>query len=503
MDRVLTAMMMVALIVSVTQAETMVPGGNVSGTWDAAGSPYLIQGDIAISGEDTLTIMPGTTVNFQSDYAMTVSGRLNAAGTQGDSVLFTGTAYPGWHGIRFIDAISGSNLEYCAITNGRNAETGAPYDRGGAIYCENSSPVINNCRISGNSAFDYGGAIYCYQSAAIISNCLISDNQVGDAPFATGGGIYCSYSQTQIIGNMIVNNVALGPTGDSEPPAYGGGIGLSHSSDTVAYNLVASNRAESYTYYPNGVAGGGMYVTYGGPQIVNNTIVENSATNNAYPNFGGGIMLNPGTSDALIMNNIVNRNIGDGIYFDAVSQNTTVLYNDISENGQDLEGSLDGIPSGLGVITTTNANGDSCDVFYNIYSDPLFVDFNGGDYHLTGSSPCIDAGDPTSPHDPDGTVADMGAYYYNQSATTPQAIQDLTILRAGNDVTLRWSRITTDTQGNPITVSRYVIYAAAEPLEISEGDSIGYVTPPDTVFVHTNAVDNDKGYYTVRSVGEQ
>jgi len=29
-------------------------------------------------------------------------------------------------------------------------------------------------------------------------------------------------------------------------------------------------------------------------------------------------------------------------------------------------------------------------------------------------SPCIDAGDPTSPLDPDGTIADMGAFYYAQ-----------------------------------------------------------------------------------------
>ncbi len=30
-------------------------------------------------------------------------------------------------------------------------------------------------------------------------------------------------------------------------------------------------------------------------------------------------------------------------------------------------------------------------------------------------SPCIEAGDPSSPADPDGTVADMGAYYFDQT----------------------------------------------------------------------------------------
>jgi hypothetical protein len=42
--------------------------------------------------------------------------------------------------------------------------------------------------------------------------------------------------------------------------------------------------------------------------------------------------------------------------------------------------------------------------------DPIFNDY----LHLTQGSPCIDAGDPSSPLDPDGTRADIGAYYYCQ-----------------------------------------------------------------------------------------
>jgi hypothetical protein len=33
--------------------------------------------------------------------------------------------------------------------------------------------------------------------------------------------------------------------------------------------------------------------------------------------------------------------------------------------------------------------------------------------HLLAGSPCIDAGDPASPLDPDGTIADQGCYYYD------------------------------------------------------------------------------------------
>ena len=65
----------------------------------------------------------------------------------------------------------------------------------------------------------------------------------------------------------------------------------------------------------------------------------------------------------------------------------------------------------------------------SISANPRFVDPENGDYHLQANSPCIDAGDPNSPLDPDGTRADIGAYYYHQElsaapsreATLPQS----------------------------------------------------------------------------------
>ncbi|MCF7810040.1 T9SS type A sorting domain-containing protein [bacterium] len=57
----------------------------------------------------------------------------------------------------------------------------------------------------------------------------------------------------------------------------------------------------------------------------------------------------------------------------------------------------------------------------SISADPLFVDTDNSDFHLSEESPCIDTGDPDSPRDPDGTRADMGAFYFDQ----PNSVNDV------------------------------------------------------------------------------
>lgn len=58
----------------------------------------------------------------------------------------------------------------------------------------------------------------------------------------------------------------------------------------------------------------------------------------------------------------------------------------------------------------------------NLIGDPMLWNSDLGDYHLGPMSPCIDAGDPLAPPDPDGSPRDIGALTYDASYTPPTTV---------------------------------------------------------------------------------
>ncbi|MFC2170767.1 T9SS type A sorting domain-containing protein [Calditrichota bacterium] len=67
-------------------------------------------------------------------------------------------------------------------------------------------------------------------------------------------------------------------------------------------------------------------------------------------------------------------------------------------------------------------------------ADPLFANADSGDFHLSQGSPLINAGDPDSPDDPDGSRADVGVFPYDPDYVGIEEELDLAELPASFQV---------------------------------------------------------------------
>ncbi len=343
---------------------------SVSGTWSLAASPYLINQDLVILSGDALVIQPGVQVVFQEGHRLTINGQLLAEGTENDSILFT-SANPGttWGGLRFVNAADSSilrfcTIEYCQAAGGLTAED----LNGGAVYCENSEVTLHHCTIEHSQAVGAGGGVYAAWNGSLeINKCTFSDCEAG-----SGGGIsladcdgaqikYCTISQ-------CISNAAEGTGG-------GGGIRCENSAALIERNIIYDNLAT--------LRGAGFMAVNCSPELVHNTIVYNQ---------------NSVITDSSAAGAGVNAYMGCTIG----GYNNLVYFNAASSSPE-----CSGMVNFSYSCISTAWPGTG-----NITADPLFVDAQNFDFHLQANSPCINAGDPDSPFDPDGTIADIGAYYY-------------------------------------------------------------------------------------------
>jgi len=297
--------------------------------------------------------------------------------------------------------------------------TGGYYERGGGMYCgDRAQPTLANCTFRENSA-SLGGGMY-NDSSPKLTNCTFSSNSAegGGAIYNNGEEPGCSPVLTNctFYSNIVSHN--------------GGGI----------YNLgrYAKPILNNCQFIQNSVStGGGGAIRNnqsGSPTLTNCIFIENSAAT-----FGGA-MRNSNSSGGTLTNCTFSANSamnGSALACtpdDADSQSPGVLQvvNCILWDGGDEIYNND---NSVVTVTYSNVQGGwgrgPWPGERNINAEPCFADLVNGDYHLrseagrwdpnsknwvqdTVTSPCIDAGEMSSPIGlepfPNGGVVNMGAY---------------------------------------------------------------------------------------------
>lgn len=457
----LTAAVAVLTITFNSAWSDTVVNGEVSGHWQRHGSPYIVNGDITLLRNDTLTVDPGVTVRFGSGTRFDVYGLLKAVGAEGDSIFFHANVQrPGaFRWIKFDgNGTTGSEMSYCVL---RYAEHG--------LHIINADPLITNSNISLHSRT----CVRLEGSRSVIRNCNISSSQ-DNGVFIDEG------SRASILENDIHSciNYGIAIGGNSGPLVRGNsisnvnehGIYLSEAGAcSLSYNNLTQCGERGIYIFSSGrtvLVRNTIYLSQGDfgiylyrsdiSVLLNNTIYESDQT-------GLGIF----SSDAQVWSNIFCLNGRDGVFVQG--GNVTFEYNDTWGNTREDYTGID--PNQT-----------------NLSEDPALVNPAVGDFSPREGSLVINMGNPRY-RDPDGTRSDIGAMFYNMNHApviihySPEDFD-----RLDGDQEIEFSVQAEDEDHHPIT---YTWYLNGEEV----GDDQGYNHLFDRDGDYSVMVVADDGYY--------
>ncbi|HPE56817.1 MAG TPA: FISUMP domain-containing protein [Bacteroidales bacterium] len=388
--------------------QTPVPGGAVSGIWDAAGSPYLVQNAISVDYGQTLSIEAGCEIIFQPGIEFLVNGTLEVNGTAADSVSFK-CNMGSWEGFQIVGIweYNHSTFKFCSIENAsvgiltfytgsvsvsdsriRNNLTG--------MHIQHSSAYFNNIEVYNNSDAGIMMSDNCCNMDFLLSDFNIHDNggrglefnfdsggtqeiSNGSITNNAGGGIFSSSSDGYVsfTNLMITQN---GPTDfgggihayaaclienctiENNSADYGGGVYLRTNVD------VQEIRDSKIIHNESFIDGGGLYLADGATDLFNTQVSNNICANNGAGiyiekvNFIHGIQIRN-----LLLSENDAVNMGGGFYLENVDADLRILQSTISGNTAGTSGAA---LSFLSNPFNETVDINSC-IFYNNSPDEI------------------------------------------------------------------------------------------------------------------------------------
>jgi len=456
---------------------------------------HIITDDITLSEGVRLTIAAGTRVYIEKKKNFDISGSLVLEGTELSPILFSTQDHTeSWGGIKFLNGSQYSNLEYTIFTRG-GGDKDRTFGHSGSqpvLKAEETNMELSNCFLIDNK----GKGIASEESTVVITNGLISRCDTGAElrySNSTINGLYVLFipdddgvaDDDDNDGLYVWNQLSANPktTVIERVVIYGTedeGIDFnSRAKVNVRYSFI------SHIYDKGLSVGNASHTDFFGIQITHCGDAAIGAKDNSV------VMVNKCT---LFKNTVgligYTKNEGQG------GGNITAINLIISESSdnnysEDANSDLN--------ISYTLSDTDQIPGTGNMEASPQFNNASNFDFSLSENSPAIDAGDPNSPHDPDGSRADIGAIYYDQgtiesSSLIISEIHYYPIINGIEDLSREFIELHNSSE-EPLSIGAYSLQGAID-FTFPAGTTI----PPDD-FVIICALENQYSNLEVQVFG--
>ncbi|MCA9148448.1 MAG: hypothetical protein KDA92_04075 [Planctomycetales bacterium] len=393
--------------------------GTLTGTETQWSGVVHVTGDVVVPSGHVLTVEPGTLVLLegkpqtsavQLGAKITVQGTLNSNGTAAAPVTFTAADLTKPWGE--LNADGGQiTLNYTDLTRAGSTTRGGHTGTGPAIRMGSDATVSlvhsNVSNIAGKILQSTSGTLNLHDS--LLTRAVM--------------GPEINNTQLDFLRTWIVDMA-----------------GRFHHNGTVDDNdgiYLHAQRAGQTITLTDGVVAGSQddtVDTLGSTNVLDGMIIRDSFDKNISV-FRGETTVN---NSLLVNGDIGIEAKGDGNAHVIVNlDGTTIAKADHAIRGYDKDAPDPNVRITFNIVNSilhVNAGGDPIFTDYdpndiqlnyswseeawnhvgsgtgNLVSTPQFVDLDNNDFHLPAGSPAIDAGDPASPLDADGTRVEMGFY---------------------------------------------------------------------------------------------
>lgn len=359
----------------------------------AENSPYLVNCNTIVEEQAKLTINEGVQLFFNNNTHLNIKGGFEVAGTKENPVIIKPFDPNGsFDSLVFVNPSQNIRINHIELTDG------AIYAYNANVKVDNSKFRLVNKDLPGQNVFyrHYYGRI-TFENSSLYGN-------------NTGQGLEFGYCDTVIIANSYFSNISdpMELISIIDNGWVTNNIAINSNDDCIDFNNCKNLTISGNILYNAGDNG----ISIGADA---NGFCENIyMAKNLVVGCTTGILVKDGSDALLDRNTLFNNLSGIRVIEEHLGwggSNAQVV-NTIISNAQNQAWFADG-------LSEISINYCLCDTetlpgLGNLHEDPRFVEIADSIFTLQTSSPCIDAGDPSSPPDMDGTRADIGAFYFNQ-----------------------------------------------------------------------------------------